>query len=619
MIGFLKILRRMFVVFWQGVSVVRRFVVNLVFLLVIILMLSILLFSGVKQVPDGAALILSPSGNIVEQKTPTMLSSQIFGDAAQAETLLKDIIDVIDYARDDQRIKVMVLDLRDMGGAGPSKLQDIGAALNRFKDSGKLVIAYGDYFGQSQYYLAAHAENVYINPLGGVGLYGYGLYRAYFKSALEKLRVNFHVFRVGTYKSALEPFLRDDMSKYARESNLSWLTELWNYYKVDIASQRGLDPGTIDDYINNLPRHLAKVQGDTALLALNHGLVDAVKTRDDVNRELIELVGEDTDSGTYKQIEFNDYLQIIRPHLAVKGPAQDHVGVIVAKGYILDGDQPAGTIGGDTLADLIRQAREDDTIKAVVLRIDTGGGSGLASEIIRREVELTRMSGKPVIVSMGSTAASGGYWIASGSDEIWASPTTITGSIGIFGAFATFERSLASLGIHSDGVGTTKLADAFNPGRPLNPLVKDAMQQIIEQGYRRFIKTVAEGRNMAPEDVEKLAQGRVFTGSMAVKLGLVDKLGGLSEAVSSAAALAGLKDYEVSYIERPLTSKEKFIQSLNRLLYGAVRESGLADLFPSVGVFQNLSMELEEVWRFDFLRFNDPLGLYAYCLTCELQ
>jgi protease-4 len=215
---------------------------------------------------------------------------------------------------------------------------------------------------------------------------------------------------------------------------------------------------------------------------------------------------------------------------------------------------------------------------------------------------------------MGSTAASGGYWIASGSDEIWASPTTITGSIGIFGAFATFERSLASLGIHSDGVGTTKLADAFNPGRPLNPLVKDAMQQIIEQGYRRFIKTVAEGRNMAPEDVEKLAQGRVFTGSMAVKLGLVDKLGGLSEAVSSAAALAGLKDYEVSYIERPLTSKEKFIQSLNRLLYGAVRESGLADLYPSVGVFQNLSMELEE-----FLRFNDPLGLYACCLTCELQ
>jgi protease-4 len=610
----LKTLRRMFVLFWQGVSAVRRFVVNLVFLLVVILVLSIFLFSGGKQVPDGAALILSPSGNIVEQKTASMLSNQLFGDAVQAETLLKDIIDVIDYARDDHRIKAMVLDLRDMGGAGPSKLQDIGAALVRFRDSGKLIMAYGDYFSQSQYYLAAHADNVYINPMGGVGLYGYGLYRTYFKSALEKLRINFHVFRVGTYKSALEPFLRDDMSKYARESNLSWLTELWDYYKVDIASQRSLDPGNIDDYINNLPRHLAKVQGDAALLALNHGLVDALKTRDDVSLELIELVGEDRDNGTYKKIEFNDYLQIIRPHLAMKRPTPSHVGVIIAKGFILDGDQPAGTIGGDTLADLIRRAREDDTIKAVVLRIDTGGGSGLASEIIRREVELTRMGGKPVIVSMGSVAASGGYWIASGSDEIWASPTTITGSIGIFGAFATFEKSLASLGIHSDGVGTTKLADAFNPGRPLNPLVEDAMQQIIEQGYRRFVKTVAEGRNMAPEDVEKLAQGRVYTGSAAVKLGLVDKLGSLPEAVGSAAARAGLKDYEVTYIEKPLTSREKFIQSLNRILYGAIRESGLIDLYSSVTVFKNLSNELEQI-----MQFNDPLGLYAYCLTCDLQ
>jgi protease-4 len=609
----LKTLRRMFVLFWHGVSAVRRFVVNLVFLLVVILVLSIFLFSGGNQVPDGAALILSPSGNIVEQKTARMLSNQMFGDAVQAETLLKDIIDVIDYARDDHRIKAMLLDLRDMGGAGPSKLQDIGAALVRFRDSGKRIMAYGDYFSQSQYYLAAHADNVYINPMGGVGLYGYGLYRTYFKSALEKLRINFHVFRVGTYKSALEPFLRDDMSKYARESNLSWLTELWDYYKVDIASQRSLDPGNIDDYINNLPRHLAKVQGDTALLALNHGLVDALKTRDDVSLELIELVGEDRDNGTYKQIEFNDYLQIIRPHLAMKRPTPSHVGVIIAKGFILDGDQPAGTIGGDTLADLIRRARENDTIKAVVLRIDTGGGSGLASEIIRREVELTRMGGKPVIVSMGSVAASGGYWIASGSDEIWASPTTITGSIGIFGAFATFEKSLASLGIHSDGVGTTKLADAFNPGRPLNPLVKDAMQQIIEQGYRRFVKTVAEGRNMALEDVEKLAQGRVYTGSAAAKLGLVDKLGSLSEAVTSAAARAGLKDYEVTYIEKPLTSREKFIQSLNRLLYSAIRESGLLDLYPSVTVFKNLSTELEQI-----MQFNDPLGLYAYCLTCDL-
>jgi protease-4 len=607
-------LRRILRLFWEGVSIVRRFVGNLLFLLLVILFLSIFFFDRGREVPDSAALILSPSGYIVEQKTASILSNQLIGDAAQAETLLKDIIDVIDYAKDDQRIKALVLDLRNLAGAGPSKLQDIGAALNRFKDSGKQVIAHGDYFTQPQYYLAVYADNVYISPMGGVALYGYGLYRTYYKSALEKLRIKFHVFRVGTYKSALEPFLRDDMSKYAKESNLSWLNEFWNYYKTDVAAQRNLAPGSLDEYINNFPARLAKVDGDTALLALNQGLVDAIKTQDEVRQELINLVGEDTDKATYKQVKFEDYLQIIRPYLAVKNPYAPKVGIIVAKGIILDGDQPAGTIGSDSLADLIRQARENDKIKSLVLRIDTGGGSTFASELIRREIELTRISGKPVIVSMGSVAASGGYWIASAADEIWASPTTITGSIGIFGAFATFEKSLDSLGIHSDGVGTTKLADAFDPSRPLNPLVKDAWQQIIEQGYRRFIKRVADGRNMAPEDVEKIAQGRVWTGTVAVKIGLVDNLGSLQEAVGAAASKAGLSDYEISYIQKPLTSREKFIESLNRIIYSFIEDSALNDLNPSLSVFKDVGDDVEQI-----MHFNDPLGLYAYCLTCDLQ
>jgi protease-4 len=607
-------LRRILRLFWEGVSIVRRFVGNLLFLLLVILFLSIFFFDRGREVPDSAALILSPSGYIVEQKTASILSNQLIGDAAQAETLLKDIIDVIDYAKDDQRIKALVLDLRNLAGAGPSKLQDIGAALNRFKDSGKQVIAHGDYFTQPQYYLAVYADNVYISPMGGVALYGYGLYRTYYKSALEKLRIKFHVFRVGTYKSALEPFLRDDMSKYAKESNLSWLNEFWNYYKTDVAAQRNLAPGSLDEYINNFPARLAKVDGDTALLALNQGLVDAIKTQDEVRQELINLVGEDTDKATYKQVKFEDYLQIIRPYLAVKNPYAPKVGIIVAKGIILDGDQPAGTIGSDSLADLIRQARENDKIKSLVLRIDTGGGSTFASELIRREIELTRISGKPVIVSMGSVAASGGYWIASAADEIWASPTTITGSIGIFGAFATFEKSLDSLGIHSDGVGTTKLADAFDPSRPLNPLVKDAWQQIIEQGYRRFIKRGADGRNMAPEDVEKIAQGRVWTGTVAVKIGLVDNLGSLQEAVGAAASKAGLSDYEISYIQKPLTSREKFIESLNRIIYSFIEDSALNDLNPSLSVFKDVGDDVEQI-----MHFNDPLGLYAYCLTCDLQ
>jgi protease-4 len=281
---------------------------------------------------------------------------------------------------------------------------------------------------------------------------------------------------------------------------------------------------------------------------------------------------------------------------------------------ILDGDQPAGTIGGDSLADLIRQAREDERINSLVLRIDTGGGSTFASELIRREMELTRNSGKPVIVSMGSVAASGGYWIATAADEIWASPTTITGSIGIFGAFATFEKSLDSLGIHSDGVGTTKLADAFDPSRPLNPLIKDTWQQMIEHGYDRFIKRVAEGRNMTPEDVEKIAQGRVWSGAVALQLGLVDQLGSLQEAVAAAAGRANLSNYEVSYVQKPLTSREKLIESLNRIYYGVLRDSALNNLSPALTRLKDIRYDFEH-----FQRFNDPQGLYAYCLTCDFH
>jgi protease-4 len=613
--SFFSGLRRILRLFWDGVSMVRRFVGNLLFLLlVILLLLSLFVFGRGRDVPDGAALIIDPSGYIVEQKAPSMLSGRLFGDEAQTETLLKDLIDAIDYAGDDGRIELLVLDLHKLAGAGPSKLQDIGAALMRFKNSGKQIIAHGDFFTQSQYYLAAHADHLYLSPMGGVGLYGYGVYRTYYRSALEKLRINFHVFRVGTFKSALEPFWRDDMSPDARESNLAWLNELWAYYKTDIAARRNIEPDIVDDYINNFPTHLAKFNGDTARLALDRNLVDAIKTRDEVRRELIDLVGEENDSGTFKQIDLKDYLQIIRPHLNMKNPLSPQVGVIVAKGMILDGDQPAGTIGGDSLADLIRQAREDDRINSLVLRIDTGGGSTFASELIRREIQLTRNSGKPVIISMGSVAASGGYWIATAADEIWASPTTITGSIGIFGAFATFEKSLDSLGIHNDGVGTTKLADAFDPSRPLNPLIKDAWQQMIEHGYDLFIKRVAEGRNMMPEDVEKIAQGRVWSGAAALKLGLVDQLGSLQEAVAAAAGRANLNNYEVSYIKKPLTSREKLIESLNRIFYGVVRDSALNNLPPALTELKDIRNDFKH-----FQRFNDPQGLYAYCLSCDFN
>ncbi len=565
----IKALRYLISGFWHGLSVCRVIMGNLVFLALLILLVSIFFYEGEKDLPDEAALILSLQGDIVIQKTETILSSRLLGEASRQETLLKDVIDVIDYAKDDQRVKALVLKLNDMGNAATSKLADIGEALKRFKSSGKPIYATADYYSQNQYYLAAHADHLYLHPMGGVILTGFGLYRNYFRSALEKLLIQFHVFRVGTYKSALEPFLRDDMSEDAKEANLSWLSVLWDAYKGSIAELRGLTPETVDGYINNVAANLSMVKGDTARLALDHGLVDALKTRDEVNEELIALVGEDEDKKTINQIQFDDYLAIIKPQVGHNRADISKVGIIIAKGIILDGVQPAGKIGGDTLAELIRQARLDNEIKAVVLRIDSPGGSALASEIIHREIELTRQSGKPVVASMSSIAASGGYWIASAADEIWAAPTTITGSIGIYSAFATFEKSFDYLGIHNDGVGTTRLADAFDTARPLNPIIADSMEQVIRNNYQRFIKTVSEGRNLTPQDVEKIAQGRVWAGKTAKELGLVDQLGNLQDAVKSAANMAALKDYDVIYIEQPLTAREKLIKRLNQFLAGA--------------------------------------------------
>ena len=600
--------------FWQGLSACRVIVGNLIFLALIVLFLSILFYDGQKDLPDQAALILAPQGDIVIQKTETMLSSRLMGEASRKETLLKDIIDVIDHAKDDQRVKVLVLDLHDMGNAATSKLADIGEALKRFKTSGKPIYASGDYYGQQQYYLAAHADHLYLHPMGGVVLTGYGIYRNYFKSALEKLMIQFHVFRVGTYKSALEPFLRDNMSEYAKEANLSWLSVLWKAYTGSIAELRGLQPEAVDDYINNVSVNLSVVKGDTARLALDHGLVDALKTRDEFREELIALVGEDKDEMTINQVRFDDYLDDIEPQREQNRENASKVGVIVAKGVILDGVQPAGKIGGDTLTDVIRQARLDDAVKALVLQIDSPGGSALASEIIRRELELTRQSGKPVIVSMSSIAASGGYWIASAADEIWAAPSTITGSIGIYSAFATFEKSLDYLGVHSDGVGTTQVADGFDTTRPLNPIIADSMEQVIQHNYQRFIKTVSEGRNLTLQDVEKIAQGRVWAGETAKELGLIDQFGNLQDAVKSAANMANLKDYDVIYIEQPLTAREKLTKRLNQFLTGATNDILGGVAHPAVRFIKKLGPELEAI-----AELNDPQGVYAYCLVCNVH
>ncbi|MBT4503233.1 MAG: signal peptide peptidase SppA [Gemmatimonadetes bacterium] len=606
------IIRRTLYFMWRVVDVTRRLVFNLLFLFFLMIFLMVLLVGEEEEVPEGAALVLAPEGEIVEQLSyvppAVLLLREGVEEEVKEETLLRDLIDAIELAREDERIGALVLDLDQLTRAGLSKLQEIGAALERFRESGKPVVASGDFFTQGQYYLAAHASEVYLHPMGGVLLYGYGTYPTYMKSALERLLVRVHAFKVGSYKTALEPFLRDDMSDEAREANLAWLEVLWAAYRKDVTIQRALPEGVVDGYVNDMVEHLDQAEGDVGQMALDLGLVDDLKTRSQVRRRLVELVGAGRDG--FRQIRHDRYLELARPASELASLMRSKVGVVVGRGMIVDGKRRAGQIGGDTLAGLLKRAREDGTIRAVVLRIDSGGGSAFASEVIRQEVLLMREAGKPVVASMSSVAASGGYWMAAPADEIWAAPTTITGSIGIFGAMATFERSLDAIGVHADGVGTTDLAGSFDPRRPLNPLVAGVMQRVVERGYGRFLEIVAEGRGMSMEEVAEVAEGRVWAGETAQRLGLVDGLGGLEEAIAAAAQRAGLEDYDVTYVEREPTPREQLITMLASQARGLFGETGYAAL----KAFDGIVGELDIIGL-----MNDPQGAYAWCLACGVE
>jgi len=607
-----KLFGRVIAAGWRALTFFRRLVANVAFIALVVFLLSLVFGEKSAKIPESAVLVLAPAGVIVEQRSESLLSSELLGEDVTAETVLKDIVDALDHARQDHRIKAVLLDLTKLQGAGFSKLQDIGTALKRFRESGKPVIAASDLFMQRNYYLAAHADRVYLNPMGGVLLTGFGIYQNYYKAALDKLQVQFHVFRVGSYKSALEPFMRNDMSDFDRTANSALLEVLWASYKNDVAGQRRIDPASIDDYVNHFPNRLAASRGEAAQLALAFGLVDALKTADQLRDELVELAGEDRSKRSYNQIRFDEYLRSTRSSSLKIGEEEPKVAVIVAQGIILEGTQPAGRIGGASLSALIHQAWKDDATHAIVLRIDSPGGSAFASDAIRRELELARRAGKPVVVSMGSVAASGGYWIASGADEIWAAPTTITGSIGIFSAFPTFERSLQALGISNDGVGTTRLADAFNPSRPMNSLMADAMNQFMEQGYSTFITRVAEGRKMTPEAVRMVAEGRVWAGQSALEKGLIDNLGGLGAAIESAAKKAGLETYAVDYLQQPLTRRERLLKELNEFFTRMIVKA-LGAAAPEQAVVKKV---LADAAFDDLLKLNDPKGLYAFCLNC---
>ncbi len=540
-----------------------RLIVSLAVLAVVVMLLVWIVPQRGPDVPDSTALVVAPSGYLVEQARGygfEELLLDLLGQPIDPETSMRPLLEAIDRAKDDDRVKVLVLDLNRMAGGGLSKLQRLKEAIEEFKESGKPVAAFSDFYLQSQYYLASLADEVYVNPMGMVVLPGYGGYRRYYKEALDRIDARWNVFRVGEYKSAVEPYIRNDMSDEAREARREWLSDLWRGYRDDVAAARELDPETLESYASEYHLQLAEHGGDAAQLALETGLVDHVAPRDAVRARLIELAGEEEETGSFNQIGYRSYLSVTEGE---DKDADNVVAVVVAKGSILDGRQPAGTIGGDSTAKLIREAREDEDVKAVVLRVDSPGGSAFAAEIIRREVELTREAGKPVVASLGSVAASGGYWISMTSDEIWASGSTITGSIGIYAMIPTFEQSLRKLGIHNDGVVTHPMAGLTGVDRDLPVEVRESLRLMIEEGYEEFITKAAAGRGMEVEEIDRIARGRVWSGEDAHRLGLVDQLGGLDEAVSAAAKLADLgDDYRRRYVEVRPTQRQQLLSWL---------------------------------------------------------
>lgn len=566
--------------------------------------------------PRQAALVIDPVGVIVEQGTQLdpadELLNDIFGGGTVPETELQDILDALESAATDNRIDAVVLSLDNMLGAGPSTMHRIAAAIEEFKESGKPVYAIGNGYGDQQYLLASHANEIIMHPFGGVFITGYGRYRNYYREMLERIEVNVNVFRVGTFKSAVEPYIRDDMSEPAREANLAYLSILWDNYTASVESARGFTQGTISDGIENIIASMEAAGGDFGQAALDLGLVDSLMYTDEYRAHIAEVVGTDSEHGSFNQVSLHDYMQHVDTSESQRGP---QVAVITAAGVIVDGEAPAGTVGGETIARLIREARMDG-VSAIVLRVDSPGGSAFASEVIRRELVVSREAGIPVVVSMGDLAASGGYWISTASDEIWASPTTITGSIGIFGMIPTFEDTLAMIGVHRDGVGTTELSDGLDVFQTINPTLANLIQQSIENGYDDFIARVMEARGMTYEEVDAIAQGRVWAGATALDLGLVDRLGELEDAIASAAEMAGLEDYAVHrYHEEPLSIWEQLAESFSSQASAAF---GIDDGVSATALPDPVSEEMARVWADWRLmtQLNDPNHAYVLCLEC---
>ncbi|AKW07453.1 signal peptide peptidase SppA [Salmonella enterica subsp. enterica serovar Durban] len=599
---------------WRVLNFVREMVLNLFFIFLVLVGVGIWMQIGngsnSEQTARGA-LLLDISGVIVDKPSTNhrlgALGRQLFGASSDRlqENSLFDIVNAIRQAKDDRNITGIVLDLKNFTGADQPSMRYIGKALREFRDSGKPVFAVGENYSQGQYYLASFANKIWLSPQGQVDLHGFATNGLYYKTLLDKLKVSTHVFRVGTYKSAVEPFIRDDMSPAAREADSRWIGELWQNYLHTVSANRQISPQQLFPGAQAIIDGLTSVGGDTAKYALDHKLVDALASSADVEKALTKQFGWSKTENNYRAISYYDY--------SLKTPADTGgtIAVIFANGAIMDGEETPGNVGGDTTASQIRDARLDPKVKAIVLRVNSPGGSVNASEVIRAELAAARAAGKPVVVSMGGMAASGGYWISTPANYIVASPSTLTGSIGIFGVINTVENSLSSIGVHSDGVSTSPLAD-ISMTKALSPEVQQMMQLSIEYGYKRFITLVADARKRTPEQIDKIAQGHVWTGEDAKANGLVDSLGDFDDAVAKAAELAKLKQWHLDYYQDEPTVLDMVMDSMTGSVRAMLPEAIQVMLpAPLVSAANTVKAEGDKL-----AVFNDPQNRYAFCLTC---
>lgn len=616
----LSTLRRGIGSLWRGLDATRRFVLNLIFLLVLIVLLMAIFGSGLKPLSPKTALVLDLKGELVEERAGSVRDSVVAGLSGNARRVvqLRDVLSALDHAGKDDHINTVVLLLDQLDGGGLASLREIGAAVDRVKARGKTVVAWGGSYDQKRYLVASHASEVYLHPMGMVMIEGFGRHRNYYRDALDKVGVTVNLMKVGTYKSFAEPYIGNGPSQAAQEADSFLYNALWANYTGEVEKARKLPAGSLAKGIDELPQRMAAANGNAAKVALDWKLVDGLKTRDEVRAMLIKRGVYDDTNKTFRQIGFDDYVA----HYPDK-KLGDAVAVVVAAGDITEGMGGPGMVGGLSTSNMIRAAREDKDVKALVLRVNSPGGSAFGSELIRRELELTRAAGKPVVVSMGDVAASGGYWISMAADEVIADPSTVTGSIGVFAILPTADKVVDKLGIHTAGVTTTWLADAYNPLRPLDPRFGQLIQSSINHIYDEFTTKAAIARRTSPEKIDAVGQGRVWTGAQAKERGLVDRLGSYGDALRSAARRAKLgDDFRIAYAEPPVSLAERFLASLGLSDVQALNVQVKLGLLPdpvtaaalSTGAAAGITRDLG--WLSQVAERRQPFAAVTHCL-CE--